>query len=1101
MMKLPDEAERLRALTELASTLLVEAAAGTGKTSLLAGRVLCLLASGVPSREIVAVTFTEFAAGELRKRIARYLQEILSGQVPEELRLAFPNGPTQEQRQALQEAAKRFDELTCTTIHGFCHVLLRIYAVEAAIDPGAEIIDRTQADLVFATIFERWLRDRLSDVKAASDPLARTAENDPIHVEELLRELAEFRRAHRTARPLPTRIETDADVAFDNCVAAFRRWFNSVGAPAEAEQDLVDLEELARHFRGKFAPVPGFEGLWELAHPARVAIMRKSRLDLLDYRRLRVWRGAAGKAEGVRLAAMAGEHYEACAAAFREVMGQLATAIVSVFSAELDELIQRFESFKRSAAVLDFDDLLHLTRDVFRRKATVRAAAAKRFTRVLVDEFQDTDPIQAEIIFLLTSVDASVPQWHERRLVPGRLFMVGDPKQAIYRFRGADIATYRLARAAIERQFPGNLVRVAANFRSSDGILHHINQCFQTPLQGQESGYVALEPTRKGAEHGMPGVVKVKVEVIPQSRVDDIRDEEAKIVAATCARLIGNLKIRRADRGVHVLSAGDIALLAPTGRELWRYERALEEAELPFSSQAGKNFYRRQEVQDLVALVRALGDSRDTIALGALLRGPLVGLTEEELLDLAEALALKTDGDGSSPRLSLRTDPDTISHPVARETLTILRDLQRRVRSTAPALLLSEAVERLRVRAILLTRSPDQASRALANVDALLEKARAYGVRGFRQFARDIDEEWSSRSAHDEGVVDADEYSIKIVTIHSSKGLEWPVVIPINTASGARPPEQFVHRRSDDTLHWVLGDVVPPALADAMTTQAQEEAEERLRLLYVTCTRAMDLLVLPALSWSANASWARTVDLQLDRVAELNIADLAKKPLARPVESPNTQTRSQFEAEQSDIGHAFARIRWIRPSDADPDLVTFERPAAVAWDQPVEPVSVQGAGSTRGIVLHKIMEELITAEVEANVDAIRERSTLLVQQLYGAAAPESALDANELAETALRTWSLPELASNRAGLIAEVPVYGRLAEDGERLVAGRADAVHYAAGRPQIVFDWKSDVDPDAASRADYANQLGQYVHVLGAERGAVVYMTAGRIEWVEKPR
>ena len=105
--------------------------------------------------------------------------------------------------------------------------------------------------------------------------------------------------------------------------------------------------------------------------------------------------------------------------------------------------------------------------------------------------------------------------------------------------------------------------------------------------------------------------------------------------------------------------------------------------------------------------------------------------------------------------------------------------------------------------------------------------------------------------SHDEGVVDADEHSIKIVTIHSSKGLEWPVVIPINTASGARPPEQFVHRRSDDTLHWVLGDVVPPALADAMSSQAQEEAEERLRLLYVACTRAMDLLVLPALSWSA----------------------------------------------------------------------------------------------------------------------------------------------------------------------------------------------------------------------------------------------------------
>jgi hypothetical protein len=114
----------------------------------------------------------------------------------------------------------------------------------------------------------------------------------------------------------------------------------------------------------------------------------------------------------------------------------------------------------------------------------------------------------------------------------------------------------------------------------------------------------------------------------------------------------------------------------------------------------------------------------------------------------------------------------------------------------------------------------------------------------------------------------------------------------------------------------------------------------------------------------------------------------------------------------------FARIRWIRPSDADPDLVIFERPAATAWDQPAEPISVQGAGAARGIVLHKIMEELITGEVEANVSAIRERLTLLVQQLYGVAAPEPALDANELAETALRTWSLPELVLNRAGLIA-----------------------------------------------------------------------------------
>ena len=120
--------------------------------------------------------------------------------------------------------------------------------------------------------------------------------------------------------------------------------------------------------------------------------------------------------------------------------------------------------------------------------------------------------------------------------------------------------------------------------------------------------------------------------------------------------------------------------------------------------------------------------------------------------------------------------------------------------------------------------------------------------------------------SHDEGVVDADEHSIKIVTIHSSKGLEWPVVIPINTASGARPLEQFVHRRDDDTLHWVLGDVVPPNLAEAMSTEMQLGSEERLRLLYVACTRAMDLLVLPEFSWCNDRSWARNLDFRLNQL-------------------------------------------------------------------------------------------------------------------------------------------------------------------------------------------------------------------------------------------
>jgi ATP-dependent exoDNAse (exonuclease V) beta subunit len=195
----------------------------------------------------------------------------------------------------------------------------------------------------------------------------------------------------------------------------------------------------------------------------------------------------------------------------------------------------------------------------------------------------------------------------------------GDPKQAIYRFRGADVASYMDAREAIERQFPGNMLRVTSNFRSREHILNHVNLCFRERLGKQAPGYVALESTLGQAEHGLPCVAKVTVQVSPQSKVEFIREEEARTVAEICAQLIGNIRVRRSDGRVGPLVPGDIALLAPAGTDLWRYERALEDNGLPLVSQAGRSLFRRQETQDLVALVRALADGRDTLALGAFL--------------------------------------------------------------------------------------------------------------------------------------------------------------------------------------------------------------------------------------------------------------------------------------------------------------------------------------------------------------------------------------------------------------------------------------------------------------------------------------------------
>src|ERR1700730_13044713 len=185
-----DGGDRLRVLTDLASTLLVEAAAGADKTSLLAGRVVMLLLDGVSPRAIAAITFTELAAGELRQRVTYYLDELLAGHIPDELRISLAAELAAARRMSLEKACSHLDELTCSTIHGFCHDLLRTYAVEAGVDPGADILDQDQADFVFGAIFERWWRARLDEPHPAHDPVALVARKDPTGAEKLLRDFA-----------------------------------------------------------------------------------------------------------------------------------------------------------------------------------------------------------------------------------------------------------------------------------------------------------------------------------------------------------------------------------------------------------------------------------------------------------------------------------------------------------------------------------------------------------------------------------------------------------------------------------------------------------------------------------------------------------------------------------------------------------------------------------------------------------------------------------------------------------------------------------------------------------------------------------------------
>jgi CRISPR-associated exonuclease Cas4 len=282
-------------------------------------------------------------------------------------------------------------------------------------------------------------------------------------------------------------------------------------------------------------------------------------------------------------------------------------------------------------------------------------------------------------------------------------------------------------------------------------------------------------------------------------------------------------------------------------------------------------------------------------------------------------------------------------------------------------------------------------------------------------------------------------------------------------------------------------------MTDAVDQEDREAAEERERLLYVACTRAIDLLILPQYSTRSSNSWAQLLDLKYEDLPELTLAHLTPQRLARVKEPENMQTADVFRDQQAQARASALPVRWLRPSEGDTDL----QPLASPVDEQLEQIDVehsQAVGSTmRGLVLHKLMEELLTGEVAEELAAVDTRAAVLLDQLGGSVSANG----SEIAATALRTIALPAIKDWRTRLVPEVAIYATL-EERSILVAGRADAIAYDNGMPEAVFDWKSDVAPSDADRLSYKSQVLTYARGVGARRGAIVYMSLNQVHWVE---
>ncbi len=518
-------------------------------------------------------------------------------------------------------------------------------------------------------------------------------------------------------------------------------------------------------------------------------------------------------------------------------------ALVCSLHDTLAEVIEAFDAAKRERALLDFDDLLRKARDLLRDNREVRRHFQQQFKLILIDECQDTDPLQIELVFFLAEDGARAADWRDVRLAPGKLLFVGDPKQSIYRFRRADIETYEEAKQVVARS--GKLVHIRQNFRSAAPCVHWFNAVFAELIQRPTDGayqpdYTPIAPFRDGP--GPRVAVLRPPEGVTFNKIGEARAAEAAAIAAEIRALVerGDPIYDKGLNRTRPAQWGDVALLFRARTALNLYEEALAAADIPFRSVVGKEFFARQEVCELSSVLAAIERPFDELAVVSALRSSLLGVADDELASAAE----------SGFQYGATAEPRTNPH-VAEAFRLLSRWHEERNASS-----ISRLVQRVLsdTKAFELFYLKPDGEQRVANLNKVIDAARAFEQTPGATFGGFVEWLRQQTTAAEEAEFPLAEEGdfVQLLTIHKAKGLEFPVVVIADMSSdggGRSDSVRCVVHRSAGTFDAKLGgkelgiQTTGFTAADA-SEKLREEAEDR-RLFYVAATRARDRLILP----------------------------------------------------------------------------------------------------------------------------------------------------------------------------------------------------------------------------------------------------------------
>jgi ATP-dependent helicase/nuclease subunit A len=798
----------------------LEASAGTGKTTQLIDQIVRCVTAGTKLKEVVAVTFTHAAAGEMKLRLREELGK--AGQSASDLELAFVG-----------------------TIHSFCGRLLRERPVEAGVDPRFVELDQEGAAILFATVFRRWVEHRLSEPNPVlRRALTRLTWRDDGEDRDALTSLRTAAWNLVEWRDHPTRWALrpfDRTGRLDSIIRGAREIAEML--PLDRPQDVL--------IRG-LAPLVEFSSRSRSAEASAVRdedLLESDAIGLL--RSTKYLRKGSGYLTKQLTRDNLYDRWSRLALEIGQFKEEADADLASVLRDELWELVELYQQAKKTAGQLDFNDLLFGASDLLKND-TARRYFQSRFSRIFVDEFQDTDPVQAEVLLLLACGDPATRDWRQAVPHPGKLFLVGDPKQSIYRFRRADVERYQSVKSVLisagVRQEQLQICR-----RSVQPILNFVNAAFE-PLMGEN--YLPFLGGRAPID-GQPSVI-----ALPMPEPYGKRNFSSKEIEKCSPNAVGGfiewLVKKSEDAGWRVTDpqTRQLVKIAPEhicilfrnftnfGRDVTRdYVRALEARGIPHVLVGSKSFHGREEITALRAALRAIEWPDDSLNVYAALRGPLFAISDETLLLFREAT-------GSLPHpLKKRLDDLDISFSPIADALDYLASLHRGRNLRPIAVTITLLLEHVRAHVGFALRKGGE--RALANIYRLIDLARRFEMNGatsFRAFVRYLEEESIGGEAAEAPLLERKSGGVTLMTAHKSKGLEFPVVILADMNSSlvrSGGGDRYVDSTQGLAVQRLLG-WAPHELRDNASQETQRETEEAWRLAYVAATRARDLLVVTA---------------------------------------------------------------------------------------------------------------------------------------------------------------------------------------------------------------------------------------------------------------